>query len=299
MRTDEREGSETYEFKDPKTDPKTALLVKIDSMSRSRIVSEAFRKVDRKDFIPQECDPSLAYKDTVVDLGEKGATISQPSLSALMVDCLGLTGKEKVLEIGTGSGYLTAILSLCAAEVHTIEYNEKLSRLAQERLNNLGCKNVRAHHGDGVLGLPEHAPYDGIIVTAGANSVPDAFIEQLAPYGRLVIPVGKDPINQQLTRGIKYPSGLLAGAESEVFFHPLMSEQHGGWTEESINVARAFKKMMFLKLAEQHGLSEKDVVEEKAKEMGVSPESFDLDRYVEVLRFPEEIWEQFDEYLIL
>lgn len=277
------------------------LNVRVDSVARSKLVTGAFRIVDRTKFIPEGYDLSLAYEDEIIELGENGASISQPSLTALMIDCLGLTRREKVLEIGTASGYSAAILSLCASEVHTIEYNPRLSQLARERLKNLGYDNVYAHRGDGLLGLPEHTPYDGIIVTAGANDIPRAFIEQLAPCGRLVIPVGKDPIHQRLIVGIKYPDRFITHVElEEVFFHPLMSKERGGWTEETIKKASAFKKMMYLESARlQHGLSEKGVIEEQAGKMKIPPELFNLNEFIAALRFPEQVWREFEEYLRL
>lgn len=280
--------------------PRTALYVKIDGLARSRLVTGAFRMVDRAEFIPEGCDLSLAYKDEIINLGEKGASISQPSLTALMIDCLGLTGRENILEIGTASGFSAAVLSLCASEVHTVEHNLRLARLAKERLKNLGYDNVSVHCSDGVLGLPEHAPYDGIIVTAGVNSIPGALIEQLAPYGRLVIPVGKDPVHQRLIVGIKYPDQFLAKEELyEVVFYPLMSKEPGGWTEELIKKAGAFKTNLFLESASQHGLSKVAVIKEQAEKMKVPPESFNLDEYIAALRFPEQVWDKFEEYLRL
>lgn len=274
-------------------DPRTTLSRLVDSIARSRIVSEAFRLVDRAKFIPKEYDLSLACKDETIDLEEEGSSISQPTLTALMIDYLGLTGREKVLEIGTGSGYSAAVLSLCAAEVHTVEYNNKLSQIARNRLKDLGYGNAQVYCGHGILGLPEHAPYDGIIVTAGANAVPVTFIEQLALQGRLVIPVGRDPKHQRLIIGINYPDRFLARVESDVAFHPLMSKEQGGWTEEKIRQAQAFKKMIYLESASKHGLSEEDVIREQAERMNIPPESFNLDAWVESLRFPEEAWGRF------
>lgn len=300
MLGNERPELKEYTLGDPKTDQMTALLVRIDCNTRSRLVSQAFRMIDRAQFVPLGCDLSLAHKDECIDLKENGATISMPSLSALMVDCLGLTGREKVLEIGTGSGYLAAILSLCAQEVYTVEYNEKLMQHAGERLNEFGCKNVHVFCGDGALGLSEHAPYDGIIVTAGANSVvPPSLVEQLALDGRLVIPVGRDPIHQQLVRGLRYPQGLLAGQVEAVSFHSLMSREEGGWTNDMISKAGAFKRMLFLQSAAQQGLSEEDVIRDKARETGVSIESFNLDNYLLGCVFPETIWDGFDEWLVM
>lgn len=275
-----------------------ALQKRIDGMARSRLVSEAFRRVDRSNFIPEGCDPSLAYVDDSITLEEEGASISQPTLTALMIDCLGLTGKEKVLEIGTGSGYSAAVLSLCASEVHTIEYSHKLSQSARERLNCFAFDDDQVHCSDGALGLQEHAPYDGIIVTAGTSSIPATLVEQLAPLGRLVIPVGRDPRNQRLIVGIKYPDQFLARIETNVVFFPLMSEEQGGWTEGKIQRALAFKKMIYLESARlQHGLSEDDVIREQAEKMKVLPESFNLDSWLEIQRFPEEAWGQFEKYL--
>ena len=151
-------------------------------------VLEAFRKVPRHLFVPRGLQSS-AYADHPLPVGE-GQTISQPYMVALMTECLGLGEGERVLEIGTGSGYQAAILAELAAEVYTVERIAALSERAREILEKLGYTNIRFLVGDGTKGWPEHAPYDGIIVTAGAPRVPDPLVEQLAEGGRLVIPVG-------------------------------------------------------------------------------------------------------------
>jgi protein-L-isoaspartate(D-aspartate) O-methyltransferase len=158
-------------------------------------VLEAFARVPREEFV-WEIDRGEAYADHPVRIGE-GQTVSQPYMVALMTQWLALEGHERVLEIGTGSGYQTAILAGLAREVFTVERFESLSESAKERLGRLGDRlgpwNIRYRVGDGTLGWPEEAeraPFDAIIVTAGAPEVPKPLKEQLAPGGRLVIPVG-------------------------------------------------------------------------------------------------------------
>ena len=150
----------------------------------------ALRKVPRHLFVP----PSLAgkaYDDAPLPIGH-GQTISQPYVVGFMTQALGLQGGEKVLEVGTGSGYQAAVLAEIAAKVYTIEIVEPLAREARERLAQLGYHNVEVRAGDGYLGWPEAAPFDGIIVTAAAPRVPEPLREQLAHGGRLVIPVGDE-----------------------------------------------------------------------------------------------------------
>ncbi len=154
----------------------------------NRRVLEAFREVPRHLFVPPELVPH-AYDDCPLPIGE-GQTISQPYMVAVMTEAAALTGREKVLEIGTGSGYQAAILARLAARIYSVEQNAALSAAAEERLRRLGVTNVICLLGDGSLGYPEAAPYDAIIVTAAAPTIPNSLVEQLAPHGRLVIPVG-------------------------------------------------------------------------------------------------------------
>lgn len=151
-------------------------------------VLDAFRAVPRHKFTPG-VSPAEAYGDHPLPIGE-GQTISQPYMVALMTQCLGLKGREKVLEIGAGSGYQAAILSRLAARVITVERIGALAKRAADLLDEMGCDNVEVKVGDGTLGWPEEAPYGGIMVTAGAPEVPEPLIAQLAEGGRLVIPVG-------------------------------------------------------------------------------------------------------------
>jgi len=148
----------------------------------------AFKHVPRHLFVPEEsCE--LAYDDGPLPIGFS-QTISQPYIVALMTDMLCLTGVEKVLEIGTGSGYQAGILSLLAAEVHTIEFIPELAEQAERILKINHHTNIHFHVGDGSLGWPDSAPYEGILVTAAAPSVPQTLLEQLSNGGRLVLPVG-------------------------------------------------------------------------------------------------------------
>ena len=149
----------------------------------------AMRKVKRHLFVPL-MHRRLSYGDHPLPIGE-GQTISQPYVVALMTELLELKGDEKVLEIGTGSGYQAAILAEKALEVYTIEILEPLAARSQKLLKELGDENIKVKHGDGFLGWPEYAPFDAIIVTCAPKVVPPALLEQLAEGGRLVIPVGR------------------------------------------------------------------------------------------------------------
>jgi protein-L-isoaspartate(D-aspartate) O-methyltransferase len=174
----------------------------IETQIRKRGVSsprvlEAMASVRRHEFVPVQFR-SAAYADKPLPIGE-GQTISQPYMVAAMTEALELDGSERVLEIGTGSGYQAAVLSLLARQVITVENHTSLALAAQERLTNLGYSNVHVHNGDGSAGFPDSAPYDAILVTAGAPEIPRVFAGQLREGGRLVIPVG-DRDNQELVR---------------------------------------------------------------------------------------------------
>jgi len=151
-------------------------------------VLDAFRRVPRHRFV-SDADVDRAHDDHPLSIG-LGQTISQPYMVASMTQELQLSGGERVLEIGTGSGYQTAILAELAAEVFTVERLEVLSRRAEQTLDELGYTNIHFRVGDGTLGWPDEAPFDRIIVAAGAPKVPGPLKEQLADGGRLVIPVG-------------------------------------------------------------------------------------------------------------
>ncbi len=155
-------------------------------MRNSRLLA-AISAVPRHLFVPATVR-SASYDDTALPIGA-GQTISQPYIVALMTDALALTGDERVLEVGTGSGYQAAILSQLAREVHTVELLPKLSARARRLAGHLHLRNIFFHVGDGSLGWPESAPYDGMIVTAAAPAVPEALLRQLAQSGRLVIPL--------------------------------------------------------------------------------------------------------------
>lgn len=152
-------------------------------------VREAMRKVPRHELVPEALRAS-AYENRPLPIGE-GQTISQPYVVAAMTAALDPDPKDTVLEIGTGSGYQAAVLAELVKQVHTVEIVESLADRARADLARLGYDNVNVVHGDGHRGLPEHAPYDGIIVTAAPDEVPAALKEQLAVGGRLVIPVGQ------------------------------------------------------------------------------------------------------------
>lgn len=192
---------------------------------RDAAVLAAMREVPREAFLPVDLR-DYAYADHPLPIGE-GQTISQPYIVACMAEALELTPADRVLEIGTGSGYSAAILSRLAAMVYTVERLTPLAEGARQRLAELGYDNVQVVEGDGTLGYPLAAPYDGIVVTAAAPAVPPALREQLAEGGRLVIPVGPYLDFQELVRvrrrGRHFTSDNLGG----VRFVPLIGAE--GW----------------------------------------------------------------------
>lgn len=189
-------------------------------------VLDAMRSVPRHAFMPQRVR-ALAYADRAVGIGAH-QTISQPYMVALMTELLELQPEDRVLEIGTGSGYQTAILAELAREVVSIERHESLAKSARETLDALGYGNVRIIVGDGTKGWPENAPYDAIIVTAGAPKIPGPLGDQLAPNGRLVCPVGPREL-QQLIRLRQTPEGLVRERSIRCTFVPLIGRE--GWSE--------------------------------------------------------------------
>jgi protein-L-isoaspartate(D-aspartate) O-methyltransferase len=184
-------------------------------------VLKAMLKVPRHLFVPSSLRDQ-AYGDFPLPIGE-GQTISQPYIVALMTEALELKGKERVLEIGTGSGYQTAILAELATWVYTIEKYSILQEKAKAILFELGYKNISFKIGDGTLGWQEAAPFDAIIVTAAAPQIPLPLIEQLAEGGRIVIPVG-DEFSQVLVKGIKKGETLHTKSLEPVRFVKLVGE---------------------------------------------------------------------------
>jgi len=202
-------------------------------------VLDAFRAVPREAFLPPEL-AEFAYRDTPLPIAA-GQTISQPYIVAVTVEALGLRGAERVLEIGTGSGYAAAILGRLAKEVFTIERLEPLADEAGERLARLGYRNVHVLCADGTLGWPDHAPYDAIAVAAGGPELPKALLAQLAPGGRLVIPVGPDVASQELVRVVREGNQHFRREPiMSVRFVPLIGEQ--GWPEEGGVIRKVMKR---------------------------------------------------------
>lgn len=206
------------------------LQMVVDQLERRGIVDQrvlqAMRNVPRHRFVPRQYR-DLSYSDGPIPIGE-GQTISQPFIVALMSQMLALRGEEKVLEVGTGSGYQAAVLAHLAKQVYTIERHAQLAKRASKELQALGLNNVQVYVGDGTLGLVEHAPYDAILVTAAAPETPRPLLEQLAQGGRLVIPVGSRGA-QFLERWQRKGASYEQDVSIPVAFVPLVGRH--GWRE--------------------------------------------------------------------
>ena len=190
----------------------------------SERVMTAMRRVPRHEFVPASVRAG-AYDDRPLSIGE-GQTISQPFIVALMTDLLEVQPRDRVLEIGTGSGYQAAVLAALAATVYTVEISERLAGEARERFERLGLANVVARTGDGYQGWAEHAPFDAIMVTAAPREVPQTLIDQLKPGGRMVVPVGGQLAGQSLLLIEKgADGGISRRTVLSVRFVPLRNEK--------------------------------------------------------------------------
>jgi protein-L-isoaspartate(D-aspartate) O-methyltransferase len=185
-------------------------------------VLAAMTDLPRELFVPEQLRPR-AYEDEALPIGA-GQTISQPYIVARICEALALRGGERVLDVGTGSGYQAAVLSRLADEVHTIERVPELAERARGALAEAGCDNVRVHVGDGTLGLPEHAPFGAIAVAAAAPDIPQALYDQLEPRGRLVVPVGRLG-RQELLAVIRSPEGPAVIRSVPCRFVPLIGAE--------------------------------------------------------------------------
>lgn len=197
-------------------------------------IMEAIAKVPRHEFVPLE-SRSYAYDDGPLPIGF-GQTVSQPFIVALMTDLLDPQPDDVILEVGTGSGYQTAVLAELVRKVYSIEIISALADSARQRLARLGYTNVEIKTGDGYFGWPEHAPFDGIIVTAAAPEIPPPLVEQLKPGGRLVLPVG-EPLGHQILKQVcKKKEGDTEVHEIlGVAFVPLTGNQSRNREEEANN----------------------------------------------------------------
>lgn len=193
---------------------------------RDRRVLDAFLEVPRHRFV-EEYLKYKAYDDYPLSIGY-GQTISQPYMVAIMTEALAPSSHERILEIGTGSGYQAAVLSRLCSTVYSIERISSLASRARKTLDDLGYYNINIRIGDGTLGLPQEAPFDGIIVTAGAPHVPEALIEQLGDDGRLLIPVGDQSI-QDLKRYTKTKEGVREESLGGCRFVKLVGKN--GWAD--------------------------------------------------------------------
>ena len=194
----------------------------------SSMILDAFRHVPREEFVDEE-HRRWAYDDHPLPI-EAGQTISQPYIVALMIDAAEIAPGDRVLEVGAGSGYAAAIISRIAAEVVGVERQPALAEVARDRLDRLGYSNVKIVEGDGTRGCPAEAPFDAILAAASGSHVPTSLLGQLAPGGRLVMPVGDRSGTQQLVKMTKRPDGTTTEQNlGDVRFVPLIGEE--GWRE--------------------------------------------------------------------
>ena len=192
------------------------------------VILDAFREVPREAFVSDQY-AAAAYDDHPLPI-EAGQTISQPYIVALMIEAAGIKPGDKVLEVGAGSGYAAAVMSRIAARVVGIERQHDLIKVARERLERLGYDNVRIVEGDGTRGCPDEAPFDAILAAASGSHVPKPLIDQLAPGGRLVMPIGSPDWVQELVKVTKRPDGTTEQENlGGVRFVPLIGEE--GWRD--------------------------------------------------------------------
>ena len=192
------------------------------------LILDAFREVPREEFVDAG-QRQWAYDDHPLPI-EAGQTISQPYIVALMVAAAEIRSGDKVLEVGAGSGYAAAVMSRIAREVIGIERQHDLVDVARERLQRLGYNNVKIVEGDGTLGCPGEAPFDAILAAASGSHVPTPFVDQLAPGGRLVMPIGDPGGVQELVKVTRWPDGTTERKNlGGVRFVPLIGEE--GWRE--------------------------------------------------------------------
>ncbi|MFA5255767.1 MAG: protein-L-isoaspartate(D-aspartate) O-methyltransferase [Candidatus Omnitrophota bacterium] len=196
------------------------------NISDSKVL-ETFRRVPSHEFVPEDLRPS-AYNDYPLPIGEN-QTISQPYMVALMTESLKLKGAGRVLEVGTGSGYQAAILGEMSGEVYSVERFKELADRASRVLSSLGYKNIHIKVGDGTLGWSEFAPYDGIVVTAGAPAIPESLVKQLKDGGRLVIPVDNGVFGQTLKSVERTGRTTRTSDICACKFVPLVGKE--GWPE--------------------------------------------------------------------
>lgn len=204
----------------PEARPAELARVVSDVVSDARVIS-AFQKVPRHFFVP-DYEGGLAYEDRALPLFD-GQTISQPSMIAIMLEALAPQRSDHALEVGAGSGYAAALLSTLVRDVHAVEIRPALIRFAERALARARVENVFLHEGDGALGLPEEAPFDCILVSAAARGLPPALVEQLAPGGRIAIPIGGSD-GQTLRVGIRGGDGVEWQERTPCTFVPLVTE---------------------------------------------------------------------------
>lgn len=287
-----------------KTHQKSQFNKMIDSLKVDDAVKEAMKLVDRGDFVTPfllllKVVRENIYGDTIVPLNGfthgsiTTSTISQPSLVADMSSRLNPENGARILEIGTASGYQAAVLSRLVGldgEVHTIDLDEGLALEARTRLTRLGYKNVFVHSGDGLLGDPDHSPFNAMIATAGAKSIPSVWVDQLSEGGRLIAPVGPDPHNLQLTIGEKINGELRIEKIGRVFFVPFRGLREGAFDPKYMEAVFHAKLQWIEDDARRYGVDPGKLIAFMAREQNVS-----LTTAVNRLNLPPDFYQAIEE----
>ncbi len=262
------------------------------------LVLKALTHIDRADFLPESV-LNEAYMDHALDIAENSSN-SQPTLVGKMIDNLLLTGNEKVLEVGTGSGWQAAIIARCSGFVHTIDTNSDLVAKAGDRLTKQGLQNVELLVGDGVLGLKDRAPFDAIIVGAHLREMPPALIEQLAGGGRIVAPIGKDPVVSRVVVCQKKEDRLVVRTINDrTWFLKALSQEKGGWTSELLERSTSLKKDHIAE--EMKGIPEEikeiyyEKIKKQAEEEGIENPNLDellLKHFMHDIQLPDSFYDE-------
>lgn len=259
-------------------------------------VKQAMQELDRGDFVPRFVDDQsrqFIYQDRVISMGNETSSISMPSLVALMTELLSPQPGQRILELGTASGYQAAVLEALvgpSGEVHTVEYDDHLAKTAGQRLKLLGHRRIFTHHGDGLMGDPEHGPFHGIVATAAAKEIPPVLTDQLTEGGRIIIPVGPDPYHLKLTAGRKLDGKLETLDLLDVNFVPFRGGSKGAFSDEYLEMVFRLKLLQLDEEAQSRGMDPVELLVEKSVQNRAHPSDV-----INYSRLPDDWYKAIDE----